>query len=497
MSDGHTSLRARLSADAVRRFQAAHNLRITEISGGIVHPSTFQIVATPYGTPDRKVTLDVDSFRYRKGSRYIGTVGHPHNAALNKDIEHSLNEIGDLHMAALNEPSLGYSQTNEAEQFYEQEADPIGDITDDEVISIASTTAPLSQQDGAEKSFESQNLFATQAQMAPRLPRGPRAVPEISMAQGTNLARPVALPRTDNLAAAQLLRSLGRQIPAQSVMPAAPPSPVAISSKEPQKDEPSRVSLSRISTPAGSQRSLPQSQSLVQEAMPVDVGDAEVLMEPDGNTSGGVALSEHHECQREMDHDNAGSIAGSREDSEPENQRLGMPNEAQDIGQPDVSHIETSVNGPMRGVPDARYVSYAKRHLPIEQQKLIGKPSSWLPLQPGELLVSSNIPVRLLDEFSDSARAVLGVTSKHSAFRATASLDDLENNSTPHAQHEVAPSVESEDDEEIEDWPSSPPEHREHPLKSAAWLPPDSSAEAPPPRSPSSASEAMVSTTNR
>ena len=427
------------------------------------------------------MTLDIESFRYRKGSRYIGSVGHPKNAASDIDIQNRLDRLAELQMAVLGDPSSASSVPMDTEQ-----ADDLNAVRGDEneVVDLTDAAAPHSQTDAPVTTFESQNVFATQAQIPTSAFRQPRVRPEVSLAQGTNLARPVALPRTANVEAAQLLRSLGRQVPSQSSMSSGKIAPKARPIQEvhmevapgsdSSRDNSSSPSLSEAPQP------LPQAPPIELERPANDLPD--VSMNHNERTSGGASPSGQRSCHAEVEYNTTLPEVEAQKEISPirRNEAVRHEDQEMDVDQQERDNVDTTVSEEsQRGVPDPRYVYYAKKHLPLEQQKLILSSASWLPSEPGETFVTSNIPVSLLRQVSDANGTAFGRTSIHGAF-VTALRDAIEEDNVGELPEEDESSqVSSDEDDTPFSWPSSSP-HKEQSTRTAEYLPPDSSAIVPP-----------------
>ena len=149
--------------------------------------------------------------------------------------------------------------------------------------------------------------------------------------------------------------------------------------------------------------------------------------------------------------------------------------------------------------------NYSQRRIPRDQQKLLDRPSSWLPSLPGQQFPQPNVPIELLKRWNaqavsqaqnkpkpDSPR----VAAKSSAEEAQPGADQhpielsSDSSTTSSSEDEEIPRSQWPDDSPVQKKPELPPDSTmdssmDHsPVERRAMLPPNSSAEVIPRPSP-------------
>ncbi|GAB7338231.1 hypothetical protein MBLNU457_4565t2 [Dothideomycetes sp. NU457] len=479
LSDGRTMIRAEFDEDVVRLFEKRHQRKLTQIVGGMINPSEFTIRATPLGDKQLGIVLVIRNFTYRKGSAGTGSAGHPKYAHTLPSVLELLGTIRKLMhddimrgSSPVSEGALDTTQGNTRDIL--QQLDPISD--------------PPSQTELASQEF------ATQAPIRNR-PRKP--VPDLSVAPGTNLARPVKLApkpqkKADSTCAKNLLAMIG--FPQASVQPAPEPpaSTEAVELRERHVEDSSRsVGCGSEERPCSSRAAAVRSdntskvvaaerQSPDGAAEPVDASPLKIVDEKN------QMVSTPHSVHNIDSEQEQASIGAHPEPRAAPAESVVAPN---NVPHPETKAAEvTEESSTLTDFrrPNPKYIKYARRRIDRSQRELIDRPQSWCPSETKVPFRPYNIPADLLKELA-AAHEEIHIRNEDPVGTQRSNVDLASNEDRSHdADGQDLEKDEPENSQPFSSWPASPEAHLlSRLILDRNELPVDSSAPEPPPASPS------------
>lgn len=482
ISDGFTSIKARLSASAVATLEAAMG---EDLDGGTTNDvfavRKATVVSCPIGLPEDHIQLDIDQVEYLFHLRK--SIGQSMPIEQRKHAHDLIDEIGQLRTQQLNASIDGDDARSISSSSVTSQVNLRDGVQKTSPASIVSQPRvenndrkPSSQQSPTPVT---QLPFATQAPLWTKGTRPPTLEKDgVQWESGVNLSGPVAAPiqpvkrrRFSDEEEDEVTRN--RLVNLQNLL------------RRPRAERRSSPPLPR-STPQRPPRAAPTTGRASTASTP----EAAPLPEVDVNSVGAPVESSSTAVQE--DAVMANTDLPSAAVRENENTTLLRTPSATRLEARAVAHAESStapvgVNNDVassripsavveRDTADAAAVveeadTFAststkpiatapcltsRPRIPQDQRRLLDKPSSWFPSLPGHDFPHPNIPIDLLRRWNDLAktqpRASLPVQP---AFHEDSSDSaDIEmSDAAPEPQDEVA----SEFEEELLDWSSSPP----------------------------------------
>jgi len=489
LSDGRTMIRAEFDEDVVRLFEKRHQRRLTQIVGGMINPSEFTIRATPLGDKQLRIVLVIRNFTYRKGSAGTGSAGHPKFAHNLPSVLELLDSLRELMLEDMRrDPNSGLKDA----------AVIIHDDTTDVLVEHESISDPLSQTEPASQEF------ATQAPIRDR-PR--KQIPDLSIAPGTNLARPVRLSASvQNKGASTIARNLLTLmgLPQSQSQVCEQPDP-----EPPVQPIRSEMSVRRVGSPShvsgyGSEgspdanvvaasRSVNTSNVISTEthappgaAEPVRAAPLEHIEEKEQ-----IVSTPHlvHNTNPEQEQEQASAGAPP----EPRSPLVGSVVAPNNVPQQETKAVEvaeeSSTLTDLRR-PHPKYVKYARRRIDRSQRELIEKPVSWCPSETRIPFQSYNIPSDLLKELADAHKMIHvrneeSVGTQRSKLGVASIEDQSQDGDGQDLDKDEPADWTMKSSQPFSSWCSSPEAHLQPRLSLGRdELPLDSSAQSPPPSSP-------------
>lgn len=457
LSDGFTRVKARLSAEALATLEAEIDEKVDSgTKGDIVSVKAAVMEVTTYGPSDGFVQLVIDRLEYMYHLRKPLGQGMPIENRV--EIKNLLAKISDLRNRPLAETDLagghfsspGGSRMKKAAHTRSEHNTPRSQRLD--IASQHASPIMMSQ------SLNTQLGLATQV-VIPRKAKVPTLNGDgFEVSDGVNLSRPVA-PGLQTMAA-----SVSKQPDQQHV---------ALSD--------STLNLLGV---LGKRKAEAPMEQTPKRLLNIQVLDNHV--EPSGQ-------QQPHETSIASQ---AAPQHGPSSQLPPSNIPL-VPAQVNPVGKsPNLNHSaapQPSIAAKVLTQPSYRVQkSYRHRKIPQDQQKLLDRPSSWLPSLPGHQFPHPNIPIELLKRWNEQIRSgatdvvhdsspVEGepavsdeqVDLAPTGFRAH-DADRSQSNGVDDGLHPVdasSPSVSDDEELPASQWPPSPTQQR-------PALPPDSSMAA-------------------
>lgn len=423
LSDGQTSIKARLSEDVIATLEEETEEKFSHATtNDVFRLKDFTVISTPIGPSDSLVQLTVDKIEYEHHLRKAK--GEPRPVQENEHIAQLIQDIEQIRQREL-APHTEKQSSNKEDTLPRQEEDSMRSAT---TIAVPRSSMPASRQP-SQPSYDAPSKAQQLARARQKVPHSKSLAPTlakdgIEVEIGINLERPVqatsasGLSRRSNVSANSAMDSLHLSREPQRAQFVSNARKVLEGTQKPM--ETPRSSEVVAETPA---------KAKTQEAVPLF--DSPAPDEP------------RFASQDNLEPDVLTQLGSSPPSAQPP---LIPSNDA---------------------VPQSSKskVAYGRRRIPADQRKLLDDRLSWYPALPGNRFPRPNVPIALLQKWDE---ANLTRTKASQAKRASnAHTEQAEDVSL---SGDSMSTSDTSDDEELSasQWPPTPPPRRPS-------LPPDSS----------------------